>query len=313
MKKPLRLGTRGSPLALIQAEEVHRRLLAAHPGIEEKFAIEIVPLRTSGDWRPEQKESRFIDLGGNKGLFTREIEEALLDGRIDLAVHSMKDVAGLLPEGLEIPVLLERADPRDAFIGRTARTLDELPKGAAVGTSSLRRQAQILARRPDLRVVPLRGNVDTRLRKIADGVAEATLLAVAGLMRLGAAGKISSIMETDFMLPAPAQGAIGIEIRRDDQATRQLVAPLNSEATSVCVGAERALLRVLDGSCKTPFAALARLGGADGMTIEALVAKPDGTAVIKLSHKGPARNFAALGTELGQQLKDRMPADFLAV
>lgn len=310
MKKPLRLGTRGSPLALLQAEEVRAKLRAAHPGLENDYAIEIVPIRTTGDWKPEQRESRFIELGGNKGLFTKEIEDALLGDHIDLAVHSMKDVAGRLPDGLEIAALLERLDPRDAFIGRTAKTLDALPAGAVIGTSSLRRQAQILARRPDLRVAPLRGNVDTRLKKLADGKADATLLAVAGLKRLGAESKISSILETDVMLPSPAQGAIGIEIRRGDEALRRLLAPLNHAATSVCVGAERALLAVLDGSCQTPVGALAQFTGADEIRLEALVAKPDGSAIIRRSGKGLSRDFAVLGDALGRKLKDEIPPGF---
>lgn len=315
MKKSIRFGTRGSPLALLQAEEVRRKLLAVHPDIEKETTIEIVPIHTTGDWKPEQKETRFVDLGGNKGLFTKEIEEALLGGHIDLAIHSMKDVDSRLPDGLEIAALLDRSDPRDAFIGRTARTLDELPAGASVGTSSLRRQAQILARRPDLRVVPLRGNVDTRLRKLADGMADATLLAVAGLARLGATDKISSIMETDVMLPAAAQGAIGIETRRDDHALRQFLMPLNSHETSLCVGAERALLYVLDGDCKTPVAALARLTGAglNEITLEALVAKPDGTEIIRLTRTGSAQDFMVVGTELGQMLKDRISPGFFAI
>ena len=314
MKKILRIGTRGSPLALVQAEEVRRKLLTAYPGLEKESTIEIVPIHTAGDWKPGQQENRFIDLAGNKGLFTREIEEALQNGHIDLAVHSMKDVAGRLTDGLEFTALLERADPRDAFIGRTVQVLDELPAGAAVGTSSLRRQSQILAQRPDLRVVPLRGNVDTRLRKLADGMADATLLAVAGLVRLGITDKISSIMDTDAMLPAPAQGAIGIEIRRDDIAMRELLTPLNSQATFICVGAERALLQALGGDCQTPIAALARLTkteqGQDEITLEALVAKPDGTATVRLANKGSASHFISIGTELGEKLKSRIPPDF---
>lgn len=312
MKKILRLGTRDSPLALIQAEEVRRKLLEAHPGLETQTAVEIVPIRTTGDWKPGQHEKNFVDPGGYKGVFTKEIEEALQSGHVDMATHSMKDMASRLPDGLEIAALLERADPRDAFIGRMVRTLDELSSGATVGTSSLRRQAQILARRPDLRVVPLRGNVDTRLRKLSEGAADATLLAVAGLARLGAADRISSIMDTDVMLPAAAQGAIGIEIRRGDEELRRLLAPLNVPATSVCVGAERALLYVLDGSCQTPIAALARLTGREEITLEGLVAKPDGTAIVRLSQSGPVRDFEALGMELGQKLKGRLPADFFA-
>jgi hydroxymethylbilane synthase len=207
MKKNMRLGTRGSPLALVQAEEVKKKLLSLHP----EASIEIVPIRTIGDWQNGQKDQRLIDLGGNKGLFTKEIEEALQHGAIDMAVHSMKDVASMLPTNLVIAAILDREDPRDAFVGSTQHTLDALPSGSTIGTSSVRRQAQILARRPDLRVVPLRGNVDTRLKKLGDGIADSIILAVAGMTRLGLANKISSIVETDIMLPAAAQGAIGIE------------------------------------------------------------------------------------------------------
>ncbi len=310
MKKTLRLGTRSSPLALIQAEEVRRRLLTVHPGFEESVTIEIVPIRTTGDWKSGQKDSRFVDLGGNKGLFTKEIEEALRGGHVDIAIHSMKDVAGRLPDGIEIAAILERADPRDAFISHTAQTLDELPTGAVIGTSSLRRQAQILAQRPDLRIVPLRGNVDTRLHKLAEGNANATLLAVAGLTRLGLAEKISSVMEPDVMLPAAGQGAIGIEIRRDNHAMRRLLAPINSPSAFSCVSAERAVLYVLDGDCQTPIAALAQLTKSDEITLEALVTKPDGTTLIRLTHKGLARDFLSIGMELGQRLKDRIPPGF---
>jgi len=308
MKKILRLGTRGSPLALIQADEVKRRLLTPHENPD--LDIEIVPIKTTGDWKPGHSESRLIDFGGNKDLFTKEIEEALCAGHVDMAVHSMKDVAGRLPDGLMVGALLKRLDPRDAFIGRDAQTLDALLPGTSIGTSSLRRQAQILARRSDLRVVPLRGNVDTRLRKLKEGMADATILAVAGLERLGATAHISSIMDTELMLPAAAQGAIGVEIRRDDAFMQKLLQPLNDRETSICVGAERALLQALDGSCQTPVGALARLTGVQEMVLEGLVAKPDGTSLIRLQQSGATKDFEAIGTELGLRLKDRMPAGF---
>jgi hydroxymethylbilane synthase len=311
MKKTIRLGTRGSPLALIQAEDVQKRLRAAHPNMGSDTDVEIVPIRTSGDWKPEQKERSFIELGGNKGLFTKEIEEALLTGHIDMAVHSMKDVASNLPDNLEIAAILERFDARDAFIGRTARTLDELPAGSTVGTSSLRRQSQILAHRPDLHIVPLRGNVDTRLKKLADGIADATLLAVAGLMRLGMTNRISSIMEPDAMLPAAAQGAVGIEIRRGDDAMRKLLAPLNCATTASCITAERALLRILDGDCHTPIGVYARLHS-DQITLNAVVARADGTSVIRLKETSAANQAEALGEKMGATLKGQLPPDFFA-
>ncbi|MDR3451022.1 MAG: hydroxymethylbilane synthase [Alphaproteobacteria bacterium] len=312
MKKSIRLGTRGSPLALIQAEEIRRRLLAAHPHLGEEADIDIVPIRTTGDWRPEHKDRRFIEMGGNKGLFTKEIEEALLTGHIDMAVHSMKDVASVMPQGLAIATVTERNDPRDAFVGRVAHTLDELPQGATVGTSSLRRQAQLLAQRPDLRVVPLRGNVETRLKKLEDGLADATLLAVAGMARLDVAGRISSILPTSLMLPAAAQGALGVEIRADDEEVRGLLAALTHEASSVCVTAERAVMRAIEGSCHTPAGAYAVMTGPGQFSIEALVARADGTSLLRLSASGAAADADAIGAQLGMELRGRSPADIFA-
>jgi hydroxymethylbilane synthase len=310
MKKILRLGTRGSPLAIIQAEEVRAKIFSAHAGLRGEVEIELVPIRTSGDWKSGQKESFFAEDGGGKDLFTKEIEEALLANYVDMAVHSMKDVATLLPQETEIAALLERADPRDAFIGRTARTLDALAAGATIGTASVRRQAQILAKRPDLHVVPLRGNVETRLRKLTNGEAEATILAVAGLARLGVANRISSILPTDVMLPSAAQGAIGVQIRRDDAEARRLLAPLHVASTALCVTAERAFLQALDGSCQTPIAALAQEQKDGTLLLEGLVAKPDGSAIMRGAKAGSAEKAAELGIELGEDLKRRMPPGF---
>ena len=312
MKKILRLGTRGSPLAIVQAEDVRKRIYAAHHGSTEYFEIEIVPIRTSGDWHPEHKERSFIELGGNKGLFTKEIEEALKSDYIDMAVHSMKDVASWLPDGLQIAAILDRIDPRDAFISHKAPTLDQLPAGAVIGTSSLRRQSQILARRPDLQVVALRGNIDTRLKKMADGIADATLLAVAGMTRLSVKDRMASILDTDIMLPAAAQGAIGIEIRRDDINMQGILARINCEKTTICVSAERAMLKFLDGSCHTPIAALAKLTADNQVLLDGLVARPDGTAVIRHQIKGAITDSEAIGTELGRRIKSELPLDFFA-
>jgi hydroxymethylbilane synthase len=310
MKKILRLGTRGSPLALIQAEEVRKQLLKAHAELQQDGEIEIVPIHTSGDWRPEQKERTFLEIGGDKSLFTKEIEEALSAGFVDMAVHSMKDVESQLPANLEIAALLERGDPRDAFISTKAKTLDELAPGSTVGTASLRRQAQILKRRPDLKVVPLRGNVDTRLRKLANGEADATVLALAGMQRLGVANHVASIIDTDIMLPSAAQGALGIEIRRDDETMRRLVNAINVAPVALCLAAERALLRLLDGSCTTPIGALATLDANGQLTLEGLVARPDGSSVIRMSRTGPGDAPEALGTALGEDLKRSMPPNF---
>ena len=309
MKKTIRLGTRSSPLALIQAEEVKRRLLEAWPHLCAEAEIEIVPIRTTGDWKPEHKDLRFIEMGGNKGLFTKEIEEALLSDHIDIAVHSMKDVSTLLPQGVMIGAIIERADPREAFIGRTVPTLDDLPSGSVVGTASLRRQAQILAQRPDLRITPLRGNIETRLKKLEEGMADATILAVAGLARLGLQSRISSFMSVEAMLPASSQGALGAEIRIGDDDICALLAPLNDAASYVCIAAERAVMRVIDGNCHTPAGAYARITDAGLLELEALVARADGTDLLRLSAVGKGEEAEALGEELGKNLKSRSPAD----
>jgi hydroxymethylbilane synthase len=268
----IRIGTRGSPLALAQAHEVAGRLATAHGMALDRF--EIVVIRTSGD----RIQDRPLSEAGGKGLFTKEIEDALIDGRIDLAVHSMKDMPTVLPDGLDIVSLLPRADVRDAFISLRWPTLAAMPAGARIGTSSLRRSAQIRRARPDLEIVPLRGNVQTRLRKLAEGEADATLLAVAGLDRLGMTDRITSPIPVDEMLPAVAQGAIGIEIRSNDPATRTLVSAIDDAPTAQTVGAERAFLARLEGSCRTPIAALARLDG-ETLHLRGEILSPDGRTV----------------------------------
>ncbi len=303
-EKALKIGTRGSPLALAQAHEVRDKLAALDAGI----ACEIVTIATTGD---RVLDRRLSEVGG-KGLFTKEIQEALIGGRIDVAVHSMKDVETWLPEETEIAVVLEREDVRDAFICATAGSLDELAEGAVVGTSSLRRQAQILHRRPDLRVEALRGNVQTRLKRLADGRIDATLLAMAGLNRLGKADAAAGPISPDVMLPAVAQGAIGIEIRRGDAPVRELVAPLDHAPSSIRVAAERAMLAALDGSCHTPIAGLAVLDGESRITITGLVARPDGSEMHRAERSGAVDAATALGDDLGRELRSRMPADFFA-
>ena len=295
----LRIGTRRSPLALAQSESVRAQLSALHPGLE----IEIETILTSGD--------RFIDRDlsaiGGKGLFTKEIDEALIAGRVDIAVHSMKDVPTWLPDGLGIFCLLEREDPRDVFISAAASGLGGLEPGATVGTASLRRKAQILNAHPDLVVVPLRGNVHTRIEKIERGEADATLLALAGLKRLGIAEGAGTVLETDEMLPAVGQGAIGIECRADDARVRDLIAPLNHAPTQTRVTAERAALAALDGSCRTPIAALAEFEGADEGTgtlaLKVLIAKPDGSALFDTRRRGPAAEAEAMGKDAGEELR----------
>src|SRR5215472_11469270 len=243
LSHPLRIGTRGSPMALCQAALVRDRLVAAHPGLAAAGAVEIVTIRTTGD---RVQDRRLAEIGG-KGLFTKEIEEALFAGRIDLAVHSLKDVETWLPEGLEIACVLARDDPRDAFLSIQAASLAALPQGAGIGTASLRRQAQLLRLRPDLRIVPIRGNVDTRLKKLQAGEIDAIVLALCGLERLDFTDQASEILPRETMLPAVGQGALAIECRADDGAVQRLVEGLHDPITSACVGAERAMLAALDG------------------------------------------------------------------
>lgn len=301
--RPLTIGTRGSPLALAQAHEVRRRLAEAHGLAEDDIAVEII--QTSGD-RITHKPLREF---GGKGLFTKEIEEALLYGAIDMAVHSMKDMPTVLPPGLEIAALPPREDVRDAFLSPDAASLDALPQGAVLGTASLRRQAQLRARRPDLDVVPLRGNVQTRLRKLAEGQVQATILACAGLRRLGCTDHITAVIETDDMLPAVAQGAIGIEIRSDDARARDLVAALDDAPTATCVAAERAFLATLDGSCRTPIAGLAELDGED-MHFRGQILTPDGGQSYETERQGPAADGQAMGRDAAEELLGRAGPNF---
>lgn len=301
----IRIGTRGSPLALAQAHEVKARLAAAH-GLEPE-ALELVIIKTTGD----RITDRPLSEAGGKGLFTKEIEEALLAGTIELAVHSMKDMPTVLPAGLTIGAVLEREDPRDAFICLRAPSLLDLPPGATVGTSSLRRQAQVLNRRPDLNVIGFRGNVETRLKKLAEGVADATFLACAGLNRLGLAQHITARMPTEVMLPAVAQGAICIETRSDDAATAGLVAPLNHEATALCVAAERAFLAKLEGSCRTPIAGLAELKNGS-LLFRGEVLSPDGTQCFATAREGDPQAAMRLGEDAAAELLERAGPDVLS-
>ena len=300
MKPLLTIGTRGSPLALAQAHEVRRLLGEAHGDLAAPDAVAIRVIKTTGD---RVQDRTLAEIGG-KGLFTKEIEEALIDRGIDIAVHSMKDVPTWLPPGLEIGCLLRREDPRDALIARTGSSIADLPAGALVGTASLRRQAQILALRPDLKVVPLRGNVETRLRRLAEGKVDATLLAMAGLNRLGRRDAVTAALEPEELLPAVAQGAIGIEMRDDDDAVRERLAPINCDLTERRVAAERALLRVLDGNCRTPIGALAETDGTS-LRFRGLVAHPDGTWVHRVAREGGLADATALGHDAGEELLAR--------
>jgi len=308
MQSKIRLGTRGSPLALVQANEVKSRLEKAHAELAEEGAVEIVVIKTTGD---RVQDRPLAEIGG-KGLFTKEIETALLENKIDAAVHSMKDVPTWLPDGLEISTILEREDPRDALFSNKATSIGDLPKGAVVGSSSLRRQAQLRMRRPDLKVVSIRGNVETRLRKLNDGEVDATLLAVAGLNRLGQGALVTAPLSTDEMLPAVAQGAIGLEIRRDDEATRSLLAPLNHAESALRVSVERACLDVLGGTCHTPVGVFAEMIAADQLRLRTVLALPDGTGVHRGERIGPSDESVAMGRDLGAELRGAAGPEYFA-
>jgi hydroxymethylbilane synthase len=301
----LRIGTRGSPLALAQASLVRAQLAAAHGvGVER---IELKIIRTTGDMI---RDRPLADVGG-KGLFTKEIEEALLSGDVDLAVHSAKDMPTILPAGLSIAAVLPREDPRDAFISRKAASLSALAPGAVVGTASLRRQALVKRARPDLTVANFRGNVETRLRKLEEGVVDATLLAVAGLNRLGLAEAATAILPVDQFLPAVGQGIIALETRDDDKRTRARIEAINAPNDAVALAAERAFLTVLDGSCRTPIAGHATVDNGR-VRFRGLIARPDGSESFAAAREGAAAEAAALGADAGRELKSRAGADFFA-
>ncbi|MFA5900418.1 MAG: hydroxymethylbilane synthase [Hyphomicrobium sp.] len=303
----IRIGTRGSPLALAQAHQVAARLAAAHQIPPEQ--CELVIIKTTGD---RVTDRPLIEAGG-KGLFTKELEEALYAGDIDLAVHSMKDVPAVVPPGLAIDAILEREDPRDAFVSLKYGSLAEMPAGAVIGTSSPRRQAQALRARPDLEIVGFRGNVETRLRKLQEGVADATFLACAGLNRLGLSQHITAVMALDVMLPAVAQGAIGIEIRADDEVTARLIAPLNHAATALCVAAERAYLTQLEGSCRTPIAGFAEFKG-DKLQMRGQILTTDGQHAHAAGLVGApdTPSAIAMGERVASMVLDHAGPDFFA-
>lgn len=304
--KPLRIGTRGSALALAQAHETRSRLMAAHGLAEQDF--DIVVIKTSGD----QIQDRPLSEAGGKGLFTKEIEEALLDGRIDIAVHSSKDMPTHLPGGLALTAFLPREDVRDAFISPKAKRLEDLPQGAVVGSSSLRRQAMIKRLRPDIQVVMYRGNVQTRLKKLEEGQVDATLLAYAGLRRLGLADVVTSLLETDTFLPAVGQGAICIESRAADQQVLDMLAAIHHRETELRLTCERAFLAELDGSCRTPIGGLALIDG-QRLSFRGLILKPDGSELHELTREGSVDDAEAIGREAGRSLKALGGPGFFAV
>ncbi|MBC8339276.1 MAG: hydroxymethylbilane synthase [Rhodospirillales bacterium] len=299
---PLRIGTRGSPLALAQAHDVRDRLIAADPVLAGDGMLAIEIIKTTGDMVLDRP---LADVGG-KGLFSKEIDEALLDGRVDLAVHSLKDLETWMPDGIALTCVLEREDPRDVFISDKAASLDDLPAGSVVGTSSLRRQAQILRRRPDLKVETFRGNVQTRMRKLADGEADATLLALAGLRRLGMTEVATEILDPDVLLPAVAQGAVGVTCRAGDAGIAARLEALKHETTWRRVSAERAMLAALDGSCRTPIGGLAEIAADGTMTLRGLVAKADGSEIFETTRTGAVEDAGeaeALGRDAGEDLR----------
>ena len=300
-----RIGTRGSPLALAQARMVRARLAAVQDVDEDRITLTII--RTTGD----VIQDRTLAQAGGKGLFTKEIEEALRAGSIDLAVHSAKDMPTVLPDGLTIAAVLPREDARDVFISRVAKTLQALKPGAVVGTASLRRQAIVKRLRPDLEVVPIRGNVDTRLRKLDEGAVDATLLALAGLKRLGLTQAVTSIFTVDEFLPAVGQGIVAIETRVDDRATRTILAAIDHQETAIALTAERAFLAVLDGSCRTPIAGHATIQEGR-LRLHGLIAKPDGSESFSCMREGMTGEAAQIGADAGRELKERAGADFLA-
>ncbi|KAA2312900.1 hydroxymethylbilane synthase [Pseudooceanicola sediminis] len=293
--RPLKIGTRGSPLAMAQAHETRDRLAAAFD--LPVTAFDVLRISTAGD-RIQDKSLREV---GGKGLFTREIEQAMLDGEIDIAVHSMKDMPVEQPAGLVLDCYLPREDVRDAFVSLSYPALADVPQGATMGTSSLRRRAQLLVRRPDLHVVEFRGNVQTRLRKLNEGVAGATFLAMAGLNRLAMADVAKAALDPSEMLPAIAQGAIGIERRRDDMTTAALLEAIHDDVTAQRLAAERAFLATLDGSCETPIAGLAELDGGT-LRLRGEILRPDGSRSLTDDRTAPIEDGAALGRDMANDL-----------
>jgi hydroxymethylbilane synthase len=293
MPQTIRIATRKSPLAMWQAEHVAAELRSAHPGLE----VELLGMSTQGD---KILDTPLAKIGG-KGLFVKELEQGMLAGSADIAVHSMKDVPVDLPQGLHLPVIMQREDPRDAFVSNNYKDVSELPQGACVGTSSLRRQCQLGERRPDLKIAPLRGNVNTRLRKLDEGEFDAIILASAGLKRLGFVERITSLLDAGESLPAIGQGALGIECRSDDERINALIAALHHKETASCVRAERAMNHRLMGGCQVPIGGFAVLEG-QRLHLRGLVGEPDGSHIIRAEITGPAGDAERLGVELAEEL-----------
>jgi hydroxymethylbilane synthase len=302
----IKVGTRGSKLALTQTEMVCERLRAAHPWLE----TEIVIIKSSGDWKPGQGEIRLSEAKGGKGQYVQNIEDHMREGHIDIGVHSLKDVPTHMPDDLVVEHFMPRGDARDAFISHKSVSLDELPAGAVVGTSSPRRQAVILNRRPDLQVVTLRGNVDTRIEKLQKGQVDAMILAAVGLKRLGRESIISSYIEPEAMLPAVGQGTVAIESRKDDHVVHALLEGINHLETRIVTAAERSLLGVLDGSCGTPIGSYAMFIEPGVMRLRGFFASPDGTEIFHADENAPVASVEdayALGLRVGRSLREMIP------
>ena len=292
-KDTITIATRKSPLAMWQAEHVKARLEQAHPGIN----VILLGMSTQGD---KILDTPLAKIGG-KGLFVKELEQGMLDGKADIAVHSMKDVPVAFPEGLHLPVIMQREDPRDAFVSNKFESIDDLPEGAVVGTSSLRRQCQISNHRPDLEIRPLRGNVNTRLAKLDNGDYDAVILAGAGLIRLDFESRIRNLIPVEFSLPAIGQGAIGIECRTSDEEVNQLLKPLHHDVTATCVLAERAMNNRLEGGCQVPIGGHAVLDG-DALYLRGLVGSVDGKDIIRAESTGAIKDSEAIGNQVAETL-----------
>ncbi len=295
---PLRIGTRGSPLALTQTGTVVDALKKEHPFLRQKGAIEMVVITTTGD----RVQNRLLSEIGGKGMFTKELDEALLNSQIDIGIHSMKDMPTFLPENIALHAIMPREDVRDALVSAKHASFNDLPQGATLGTASLRRKSQVLIARPDLSVIPLRGNVDTRLKKITEGEADATLLAYAGLKRLGKENVATEILETDVMLPAVGQGSLSATCRMDDPGANAVLAGLGEPPATAAIIAERAMLVLLDGSCHTPIAGLARPDGKGNIDMHGRISRPDGTGSAHVTASAPLTDAQELGRSLAEDL-----------
>jgi hydroxymethylbilane synthase len=307
--KKIRIGSRTSKMAMTQTHRIIDELIRHHPVMAEEGCIEIVPIKTTGCTVQDRKLSEI----GGKGLFIKELEIALERGDIDIAMHSVKDVPSIMPEGFELAVILERDEPWDCFLSPIAKTLDDLPQGATIGTSSPRRDALTRAYRPDLEIVMFRGNADTRIQKMENGEVDGTYLALSGLTRIGMEDKANQILGPDIMLPACGQGALCIEILSNNTEMRNLLMPLNHEASYRCVMAERHCLAEVDGDCHTPIAAYAEYDGKKLITLTALASRVDGSEIIRHTMTAPAESYIALGKEVGRTIKDQMSDDFFDI